>query len=227
VSGEPKPRPANTVCEFGYSGLEITILDYGLSRAEDPEEPDASPVAYDLERDLGIFTSIHAPQCKVYRQMRSFLLKNDRVHLAPKLHSTPYDQGVDGPISWARHYPYTNVLWLAYIYQYLVKNFRGDKRELAQFRRATKELLAHLDPEAPRQILSFPSAADVVRYAAEAGWITEEQLLGEQSRLDNSDMWSVAASESIFEEREAEDSHLRRSPRRHRPIVRTGDCGGR
>ncbi|KAG5927294.1 hypothetical protein E4U53_002893 [Claviceps sorghi] len=73
----------------GYSGLDITILDYGLSRAEDLSVDFAKPIAYDLERDLSLFTSTHAPQCKVYRQMRSFLLRADRKCLAPEAHKTP------------------------------------------------------------------------------------------------------------------------------------------
>ncbi|KAK3375232.1 hypothetical protein B0H63DRAFT_482274 [Podospora didyma] len=159
----PKPKPEEEgLCQFGYSGLEITILDYGLSRAENVENTEISVVAYDFEKELGIFTSTHAPQCRVYRQMRSFLLKGDRVHLAPKSHSTPYDTAIDGhPISWEPHYPYTNVLWLAYIFQYLMSHFKGDGKELGLLKHTTKELLSHLDPEAPRQILSFPSAVDV------------------------------------------------------------------
>ncbi|KAK0722468.1 hypothetical protein B0T26DRAFT_642310 [Lasiosphaeria miniovina] len=233
---QARPRKAKTddggQCQFGCSGLEITILDYGLSRAQDPDcgpgqAAESSSVAYDLEKDLGIFTSTHAPQCKVYRQMRSFLLKGDRVHLAPNQHHTAYAAGVDGrPLSWEGHHPYTNVLWLAYIYQYLARHFKGDKRELARFRRETKQLLDHLDPEAPRHILSFPSAADVVRFAAEAGWITQDQLMGtdrDRSRLEAADeslddLGSVAAfSESIIEVRAAEAGaadHLRRSPRK-------------
>ncbi len=217
-----KAKPADSISEFGYSGIEITILDYGLSRAEDPESPEPTPVAYDLEKDLSIFTSTHAPQCKVYRQMRSFLLEGDRVCLPPAAHGKPYDIGVEGPISWDEYCPYTNVLWLAYIYQYLVRNFKGERKELTQFKKTTREFLSHLDPDAPRTVLSFPSAADVVRFVAEAGWITEEQLIGERSRMENSDLWSVAPSESIIEGRmpESQDSHLRRSPRR--PSQKTG-----
>ncbi len=70
---------------FGSSGLDITILDYGLSRAESPASDEAAlPVAYDFEKDLGIFTSTHAPQCKVYRRMRSFLLRGDPGPPAPQ-----------------------------------------------------------------------------------------------------------------------------------------------
>ncbi|KAK3692511.1 hypothetical protein B0T22DRAFT_15664 [Podospora appendiculata] len=223
--------------QFGCSGLEITILDYGLSRAHvSPDDFDSSsssssssrkssapttPIAYDLEKDLSIFASTHAPQCKVYRQMRSFLLQLDRVHLPPESHTTPYAPSVSGaPISWTGHHPYTNVLWLSYIYQYLILHFKGDRKTLARFRRATKELVCHLDPEAPRQILSFPSAADVVRYAAEAGWITEDQLMGERSRVWDEEEKSVAYNESIIVEvvkaGEGDGASLRRSPRKAR-----------
>lgn len=214
-----RPKIDKSLCQFGYSGLEITILDYGLSRAEDPDSngPGPVPVAYDLEKDLGIFTSTHAPQCKVYREMRSFLLKGDRIHLPPTEHDTPYQEGIDGPISWMVHNPYTNVLWLAYIYQYLIGHFKGDPKGLSRFKRTTKELLEHLDPDSPRHVLSFPSACGVVRYAAEAGWITEQQLMDESSRLDDWEEGSAAYNESIIIEAKAseiDDSHLRRSPRR-------------
>ncbi|KAL1899820.1 hypothetical protein Sste5346_002686 [Sporothrix stenoceras] len=165
---------------FGFSGLDITILDYGLSRGEDMDDDERTePIAFDLEKDLSLFTSTHAEQCKVYRQMRSHLLKGDRVHLPPDCHCTPYDKGPDGePISWKEYHPYTNVLWLAYLYGYLVRNFCGEKNELAAFRRATRELWMHMSPDAPPSVLSFPSATDIVHFAVEAGWLTEAQLVG-------------------------------------------------
>ncbi|CAK7226583.1 hypothetical protein SBRCBS47491_006281 [Sporothrix bragantina] len=238
---------------FGFSGLDITILDYGLSRAEDVDDDDrVEPIAFDLEKDLSLFTSTHADQCKVYRQMRSHLLKGDRVHLPPACHQKPYDDGPDGqPISWKDYNPYTNVLWLAYLYSYLVRNFSGDKQELVGFRRATRELWLHMSPDAPPSILSFPSAADIVGFAVEAGWLTEAQLVGgcgEDSfisrhsytgrltaTVDVSLLLSEAAeaamdasasvNESIIEAQivERDESEPRRSPRRRRPVVRYGD----
>lgn len=202
-------------CRFGYSGLDITILDYGLSRAEE----DGEAVAYDLEKDLSIFTSTHAPQCRVYRQMRSFLLKGDRVCLPPKSHNKPYGVGVDGErISWTRYYPYTNVLWLAYIYQYLVDNFIGEKKALTQFKRTTKEMWLHLNPDAPKTVLSFSSAGDVVRFAVEGGWVREEQLVGEGSFVDEEGA-TTTLNESIIEASTLQDVHLRRSPRRRTRAV--------
>lgn len=179
-AGEPIPVSArDRPSRFGFSGLEITILDYGLSRAHaDYDVEGTLPIAYDLERDLSIFTSEHAPQCEVYRRMRSFLLRADRVCLPPTSHKMTYEEGVDGPITWARHEPYTNVLWLAYIYTWMVTHYRGLKKDLAAFKRATKELWTHLDPDAADSVPGFGSASDVVRFALEAGWVEEDQLMG-------------------------------------------------
>ncbi|KYK60005.1 hypothetical protein DCS_01139 [Drechmeria coniospora] len=194
---------------FGYSGLDITILDYGLSRAEDVSVDDATPVALDLERDLGLFTSTHASQCNVYRQMRSFLLRADRRCIPPEGHKTPYARGVDGPISWDAYAPYTNVLWLAYLFAYLVDNFQGGRKQLARFRRKTSEMWSYLDPEADDDVPCFGSAADVVCFAVESGWLRQEQLLGVgSSMLDRED--------SIIVSREEGDGRvsLRRSSRK-------------
>ncbi|KAL8387930.1 hypothetical protein RB595_009567 [Gaeumannomyces hyphopodioides] len=217
---EPKAadgRDAASPVRFGRSGLDITILDYGLSRAEDPDpadDEDPPPIAFDLEKDLSLFTSTHAPQCRVYRQMRSFLIQGDRAHLPPRSHDKPYEAG----ISWADHNPYTNVLWLAYIYDYLTRHFRGDKRALAAFRAETAELWAHLDPDALPRVKSFPSATDVVRFVVEAGWVTEAQLLGGAGAGEDGDS-VLPEEESIIEARIAErdDNRPRRSPRRRRP----------
>ncbi|EFX04209.1 hypothetical protein CMQ_1137 [Grosmannia clavigera kw1407] len=227
---------------FGYSGLDITILDYGLSRADEPGSgTTGEPIAFDLEKDLSLFTSTHAAQCKVYRQMRSYLLKGDRVHLPPSCHQRPYDNGPDGrPISWKDFSPYTNVLWLAYLYGYLVRSFSGEKRDLASFRRLTRELWLHMDPNAPPAILSFASAADIVRFSVEAGWMTEEQLMGvggndtfnggravedgdgeSQLLLETPDQ-SVCGSGSIVKAQTTDSGELEpsRPPRRRRPVVR-------
>ncbi|KAI0455658.1 hypothetical protein F5B21DRAFT_187647 [Xylaria acuta] len=198
---------------FGFSGLEITILDYGLSRAQG--EYESEPVAYDLERDLSIFTSEHAAQCRVYRQMRSFLLRGDRVCLPPEDHRKPYSDGIDGPITWAIHAPYTNVLWLAYLYEWMVENFRGLKKELNSFKRATKELWSYLDPKADESVPGFEGASDVLRYAVEIGWIDEDHLMGGRDEVEKS-ILSILTTDDI--EGSVADRSARRSPRRHRPI---------
>lgn len=200
VSKPRKRDPAVPGPSFGFSGLDITILDYGLSRAEEPlpfagddsyvSIPDPEVVALDLETDLSIFTSTHADQCKVYRQMRSFLLSNgtSRKCLPPSSHTIPYQtiklpkalaaETPPEPISWAVSAPYTNVLWLAYIYEYIVDHFAGEKQHATRWRRDTAELWRHLDPGAKAGTPVFACAGDVVRFAVEAGWMTPEQITG-------------------------------------------------
>ncbi|KAG6065785.1 hypothetical protein E4U32_006967 [Claviceps aff. humidiphila group G2b] len=184
--------------KFGHSGLDMTILDYGLSRAEDLSVDFAQPIAYDLERDLSLFTSTHAPQCKVYRQMRSFLLRADRKCLPPEAHQTPYAKGIHGPICWEAYAPYTNVLWLAYLYEYLVSNFRGDAKDLARFEACTADMWVYLNPEAEDDVPCFGSAGDVVCFAVEAGWLCENQLVGSgTSIMEREDSIIVARQECL------------------------------
>lgn len=207
---QPTERSKGCQGYFGYSGLDITILDYGLSRAEDLSVDFATPVAYDLERDLSLFTSTHAPQCKVYRQMRSYLLRADRKCLPPEAHKTRHAKGIDGPLCWDVYAPYTNVLWLAYLYDYLVRHFEGDAKALARFRRCTADMWKYLNPDADDSVPCFGSAEDIVCFAAEAGWIREEQLYG-------SDASMVEREDSIILSRgggDAGGSHGRRSSRR-------------
>lgn len=211
------PEERNTTAYFGHSGLEITILDYGLSRARGNIDSGTSmPVAYDLERDLSLFTSEHAPQCRVYRQMRSFLLRGDRECLPPLSHKIAYSEGIDGPISWAQHEPYTNVLWLAYIYDYIVLNFQGPKKELNAFKKVTKDFWTHLDPDADDSIPGFASASDIVMFAVASGWIDEDQLMDGRSMVERS-ILSILTNDNIvrdFEALEVTTPSLRRSPRR-------------
>ncbi|PNP50935.1 hypothetical protein THARTR1_08556 [Trichoderma harzianum] len=203
----PRKRDPNTEGFFGYSGLEITILDYGLSRAEDLTNDDSKPIVYDLERDLSLFTSTYNPQCKVYRQMRSFLLRADREWLPPEAHNVPYAKGIDGPLSWDAYAPYTNVLWLAYTYEYMVDHFEGSKRELTKFKKETAELWKYLNPDAPKDVPAFGCAADVACFALEAGWIRQEELLGASASI-------MDREDSIIVSRNVVDAEV--SPRRPR-----------
>ncbi|KAM0462860.1 hypothetical protein ACHAPV_003686 [Trichoderma viride] len=208
----PRQRDPKEDGFFGYSGLDITILDYGLSRAEDLTNDDAAPIVYDLERDLSLFTSTYNPQCKVYRQMRSFLLRADRNWMPPEAHNIAYAKGIDGPLSWDAYVPYTNVLWLAYTYEYLVEHFEGNKRELTKFKKETAELWKYLNPDAPKNVPAFGCAADVACFALESGWIREDQLLGASSTLlEREDSIIVSRSLEPVEETPRRSQRTRRS----------------
>ncbi|KAK4639102.1 hypothetical protein QC761_705060 [Podospora bellae-mahoneyi] len=228
---------------FNNSGLEVTILDYGLSRASDPDRP-GGKVFMDLEKDLSIFTSEHAPQCEVYRGMRSFLLRGDRGILGPKYHTTAYElpagavkrrKGSKRRVDWGGYYPYTNVLWLDYIYGWMVENFRGEAKVLREWEEETRELRVHLDPGQPREVMSFGGAGEVVRFAVEAGWVGEEQLMdgggsylsgagagygGEDKKEESESEESERGSRGEEEEEEEEEEQERQSKRSVRPCRR-------
>ncbi|UNI14280.1 Non-specific serine/threonine protein kinase [Purpureocillium takamizusanense] len=215
-----RERTASSTGFFGFSGLDITILDYGLSRAEDLSVDYAKPVAFDLERELGLFTSTHASQCTVYRRMRSFLLRGDRKCIPAEGHRTPYAWGIDGPLSWEVYAPYTNVLWLAYLYEHLLDSFGGSSNKNkkkdtipTEFQEETTELWKHLNPEADESVPCFGSAADIVCFAVESGWISAEQLHGASaSMLDREDSIIVSREDGDGDG----DASLRRSPRRRK-----------
>lgn len=192
--------------------------------------------------------------------MRSYLLsgqsrggRKDPL-LDPSTHQTPYDLDITTlkPISWRSHHPYTNVLWLSYIYWFLTEHYvnywaypspksaaaaekKTREEAISEFKRETKEMWIHLDPMAPRKILSFSCAVDVVGFAVEAGWVRQEQLLedvgadGEgRSMLSFVDdtFAASAGNEDAGEEgngNNAGESHLRRSPRR-KSTSAPGNC---
>ncbi|KAI5860550.1 hypothetical protein GGS23DRAFT_599359 [Durotheca rogersii] len=222
--GRPR-RDAPAAPRFGRSGLEVTILDYGLSRARAAGAGRA--VACDLERDLSLFASEHAPQCAVYRRMRAFLL-GGRPTAAAGAALAKCDA-----LDWTRHEPYTNVLWLAYLYGWMAAAFAGAAADAAAFRRDTAELWAYLDPDADDGAPGFACASDVVRFAVEAGWIAEEQLVGARDADAEQSILSVLPATPDDEERgrdaggesdaDAEGlapalaTPLRRSPRKPRP----------
>jgi serine/threonine-protein kinase haspin len=143
--------------------------------------------------------------------MRSFLLRADRKCLPPGDHNTPYANGIDGAISWDVFAPYTNVLWLAYLYSYLTRNYRGDKKALTRFTNKTQELWNYLNPDAAEEVPCFSCAADVVCFGVEAGWLTEAQLAGSVNSF-------LEREESIIMSRDEDErdeyASLRRSPRR-------------
>lgn len=143
--------------------------------------------------------------------MRSFLLRADREWLPPEAHNVPYAKGIDGPLSWDAYAPYTNVLWLAYTYEYMVEHFEGGKRELARFKKETAELWKYLNPDAPKDVPAFGCAADVACFALEAGWIRQEELLGASTSI-------MDREDSIIVSRKVVDVEVspRRSTRRRR-----------
>ncbi|OBT87303.1 hypothetical protein VE02_03032 [Pseudogymnoascus sp. 03VT05] len=141
----PPSTSTSSVSELrsGFSGLEITLLDYTLSRAmteegktlfldlDDPENAalfeDCEPGTKEQERK----------QRRVYSAMREHVV-------AQELLTGVQQTGKEAEGRWAKHHPYTNVLWLAYVLEYSISHFEGPKGELKVFEGEIKDVRARL-----------------------------------------------------------------------------------
>ncbi|ATZ52030.1 hypothetical protein BCIN_07g05570 [Botrytis cinerea B05.10] len=213
-----KPQNPPSPHKFGNSGLEITILDYGLSRAtiypvSSTSNPSPAPetVFYNLESDTAVFSSfepssIAGIQFDTYRRMRAYLfsggLSNTNANTPSKAIRDAIKQKKH---SWEEYMPYSNVLWLYFLMEYLTevapKGGRGKKGRQAWVKE-TEELRWLLDPDwVPGNVasddkeecgdegeeeeeLGLGCAGDVLQYAFDMGWVCEEDLGGaDTSRL--------------------------------------------
>ncbi|APA05279.1 hypothetical protein sscle_01g000490 [Sclerotinia sclerotiorum 1980 UF-70] len=191
--------------KFGNSGLEITILDYGLSRATiyphpSPSNPSPAPetVFYNLESDTAVFSSfepssIAGIQFDTYRRMRAHLFSGgDSNTNANTPNKAIRDAIKKKRHSWEEYMPYSNVLWLYFLIEYLTevapKGGRGKQGKQAWIRE-TEELRWLLHPdwvpgngqdgsptEEEEEELGLGCAGDVLQYAFDMGWIHEEDL---------------------------------------------------
>ncbi|KAM0159189.1 hypothetical protein ACHAQE_003170 [Botrytis cinerea] len=213
-----KPQNPPSPHKFGNSGLEITILDYGLSRAtiypvSSTSNPSPAPetVFYNLESDTAVFSSfepssIAGIQFDTYRRMRAYLfsggLSNTNANTPSKAIRDAIKQKKH---SWEEYMPYSNVLWLYFLMEYLTevapKGGRGKKGRQAWVKE-TEELRWLLDPDwvpgngasddkeecgdegEEEEELGLGCAGDVLQYAFDMGWVCEEDLGGaDTSRL--------------------------------------------
>jgi hypothetical protein len=78
--------------------------------------------------------------------------------------------------AWRKFKPYSNALWIYYIFDFLVTNYKGGE-SLDRFLGETKELRRRLDPDTPRWRSAFDSACDVLEFCEEEGWITQAESL--------------------------------------------------
>ncbi|KAK0118595.1 hypothetical protein ONS96_011687 [Cadophora gregata f. sp. sojae] len=181
-----KPKPRDGSIKFGFSDYNITIIDYGLSRAK-LENGDV--VFQDLENDLAVFHStgsgLAGMQFDNYRRMRNHLLTGTRTMQPASFHSTPISElspSETNNHTWKDHIPYSNVLWIRYILSFLTKQFkrhsRGPKatKDLATFEAEIKDLKRRLDVRTKVENGAFVSACQVLDYVFGKGWVSEEQL---------------------------------------------------
>ncbi|KAH8751892.1 hypothetical protein BGZ57DRAFT_101181 [Hyaloscypha finlandica] len=163
--------------KFGFSGLEITIIDYGLSRAK---LSSGEIVFNNLETDPGLFKSKATGEDKIqfdnYRRMRTHLLTGERKMAA--FYTLEPDQSKNGNV-WSEYIPYTNVLWIRYLLHHLERSFKEhgvDQKELREFKNQTKELKTRLDPRTLVKNGAFETAGGALDFVWEKGWVSQEQL---------------------------------------------------
>jgi serine/threonine-protein kinase haspin len=87
--------------------------------------------------------------------------------------------------TWAEYTPYSNVLWLKYIFgwlreQYLKRIAPENQTDLFYNISGVRELTSRFDLRSKQ---GFDSATEVLLFAVEQGWITNEQI--EENGLDS------------------------------------------
>lgn len=186
---------------FGRSGLEVTLIDYGLSRTR----LESGEIIYkDLETDPDLFqateTGVAGVQFDTYRRMRTHMITGTH-SMQPKAWHKANGSSISSVIAspWKDHMPYTNVLWIRYILHYLLKTYQdrpggltsSARREFNLFVTAIKELQKRLNTKTKIENGAFTSAQDVLAFALQERWVTEQQL--EQYGVDESSLGEISS----------------------------------
>jgi serine/threonine-protein kinase haspin len=195
--------------KLDFSGIESTIIDYTLSRAETMgTDTNAGPDVksrvefMDLatEDDLFEADATDEYQYEIYRYMRSAMYFSDPLADYTKRKD---EISVIGR-TWAGFHPQTNLVWLHFVLHELLKHVvwpsksmkttmehvdLRDSEDQKMARKKAKELessLKHLRRLLKIQSIpsdSITSARDLVAVALEEGWLDEIDIMG---HMDNS-----------------------------------------
>ncbi|KAL9056256.1 MAG: hypothetical protein Q9162_003047 [Coniocarpon cinnabarinum] len=188
--------------KLGLTGVDVTLIDYTLSRAQVSSDGAQDDLAYlDLEKDLDVFEGDGDKdyQYDIYRYMRSAVLYGDAVAdiEPPSLSTVPRSRRGKQKDPWRAHNPVTNLIWLHFILYKLTEQLEEWPSSLpAKKRKAmpkeeytaaldlegkVHELWALLDLEAMKERWvdeGVGSAAGLVGWAVEEGWLGADDVLG-------------------------------------------------
>ncbi|KAM6049189.1 serine/threonine-protein kinase haspin [Chlamydotis macqueenii] len=114
------------------AGIHVNIIDYTLSRLE----KDGLTVFCDLSTDEELFQGTGDYQFDIYRQMKA-----------------------ENSNSWTDYHPHSNVLWLHYLSDKLLKDMRYKKKESTSAMKKIKQQLVKFHKE----VLTFESANEVLQ----------------------------------------------------------------
>lgn len=166
---QPRPSPEDSKHKFGYSGLEVIILDYTLSRAENIHTGEI--LAFNLEENQELFYESDMLQHQMYRRMKNWVFFRQQGLTHPLLDDV--DTSWDKELSWKDFHPFTNVIWIYYELNFLLKEFKGSKEDKEKFKEETKELRERIDPDRRAFEGGFKSAEEIRSYCVQKGWIQE------------------------------------------------------
>ncbi|XP_041278909.1 serine/threonine-protein kinase haspin isoform X2 [Onychostruthus taczanowskii] len=117
------------------AGIHVNIIDYTLSRLE----KDGLTVFCDLSTDLELFQGTGDHQFDIYRQMKE-----------------------ENSNSWTDYHPHSNVLWLHYLADKLLKAMSYKKKASTPALKKIKTQLSKFHKE----VLTFESAHDVLHHSS-------------------------------------------------------------
>lgn len=211
---------------LGFTGVETTLIDYTLSRADlgsaheiGEAYHDESVAYYDLAKDPSIFEGDGEEdyQYDIYRHMRAVVMYGDPISKGP---SQPKKRAPKGPEKsrrqdhdeqqeqhriqssrWKAHHPLTNLVWLHFLLYKLTEQLgdwpsshspppvatKNDEKVDARrekgldLERKLQKLTELLDLEKMLENVSemgIASAKELVSWAVEARWFSEQDALG-------------------------------------------------
>ena len=179
--------PTSSSKKLNFTGIETTLIDYTISRAEMGIVEDEEDVAYlDLERDLALFEgdAEEEYQYEIYRYMRSAM------YLGEPLGDLweRWDEAEESGRTWKGYHPQTNLVWLHFVLHKLAEQIEwpssGKRIQDVEAAQRAEELEAALlkvnrllGPEEMPQT-GLRCASDLVVLALDEGWLDKEDVQG-------------------------------------------------
>lgn len=99
-----------------------------------------------------------------------------------KYHTEDSFRNANPPRSWSDYIPYTNVLWLRYLLMMLLGKLKHDGADpnIAKSLEADiKAMKTRFDFRTKVENGAFSTAQDVLVWMIEQGWVTDDQIAGE------------------------------------------------
>jgi serine/threonine-protein kinase haspin len=194
--------------KLGFTGIETTVIDYTLSRAEISEreagddDAEMSVEFLDLALEPGLFEADASDeyQYDIYRYMRSAMYFSDPLADYP----SRTEEAARTGRTWAGFHPQTNLVWLHFVLHRLLAQVTWPSRNMRftmqhvdvcgtederRARRKAKELEANLRQlktllvvkSIPKEGLA--SACDLVALSLDRGWLDEEDIVGDEDSM--------------------------------------------